>query len=185
MLGVMKRCSIVGCNNKHMAKGMCKKHWQREYRKTPNNTDSSKPEYAVWRNMKVRCYYPNYNESKDYRGRGISMCEEWRNSFRAFYEYVGDKPSKTHSIDRIDNNGNYEPGNVRWATRGQQATNKQKGNPNGYVGIRKYICKTKGTRWIANIYIDGKYIYLGIFNTKEEAIEARKKANLKYNRKYQ
>lgn len=167
-----------------MAKGMCKRHWQIEYRKKPSSAYSRKPEYLVWRNIKVRCYYPGYNESKDYRGRGISMCEEWRNSFKAFYEYVGDRPSKNHSIDRINNDGNYEPGNVRWATREQQATNKQRNNPYGAVGIKRHYCKTKKPRWIACIFVKGKYIHLGIFDTKGEAIKAREVANLKYKRRY-
>lgn len=77
----------------------------------------------VWRLMMRRCYDPNNRSYKDYGGRGIEVCEEWRADFLAFSRYVGSRPSPEHSLDRRNNNGNYEPGNVRWATRTEQARN--------------------------------------------------------------
>ena len=74
--------------------------------------------------MKHRCLNPNGTDYHRYGGRGITICEEWIDNFQAFYDYIGDRPSSLHSVDRIDNSGNYEPGNIRWATPTQQANNK-------------------------------------------------------------
>lgn len=81
------------------------------------------PEYRLWANIKNRCYNVKYAGYKDYGGRGIRVCDEWRNSFESFYKYIGNRPSASHSLDRINNDGNYEPGNVRWATRKEQNNN--------------------------------------------------------------
>jgi hypothetical protein len=72
-----------------------------------------------------RCENPNVERYPHYGGRGISICEEWRESFEAFLRDMGRKPSPDHSIDRIDVNGNYEPGNCRWATDSEQQRNKR------------------------------------------------------------
>lgn len=88
------------------------------------------PEYRLWQNMVQRCGNPNNPRYDDYGGRGIRVCARWRKSFAAFYADVGPRPSAKHSIDRIDNDGNYEPGNVRWATAYQQVHNRRpKGAP--------------------------------------------------------
>lgn len=81
------------------------------------------PEYSVWRGMKQRCLNPKASYYADYGGRGIKVCEKWANDFGEFYKDVGPRPSSQHSLDRIDVNGNYEPGNVRWATAREQARN--------------------------------------------------------------
>lgn len=85
--------------------------------------------HNVWKTMKQRCTNPNNQKYKDYGGRGITVCEEWLNSFEAFSDYVSQLPhfgEKGRSIDRIDVNGNYEPGNVRWATASEQQQNKRR-----------------------------------------------------------
>lgn len=84
------------------------------------------PEYRIWAGMIGRCTYPSHTGWKDYGGRGIQVCQRWRESFLAFLADVGPLPGPGFSIDRFpNNNGNYEPGNVRWATRKQQAANKR------------------------------------------------------------
>ncbi len=81
------------------------------------------PEYIAWANILARCTNPNAQAWANYGGRGITICDAWRGNFVAFFEHVGARPSADHSIDRIDNARGYEPGNVRWATRSEQARN--------------------------------------------------------------
>lgn len=80
--------------------------------------------YQSWSAMKFRCENPKANNYHLYGGRGIQVCQEWRSDFPAFLRDVGMRPSINHSIDRIDNNGDYKPGNVRWATQSEQNFNK-------------------------------------------------------------
>lgn len=80
-------------------------------------------EHRVWVGMKQRCTNPNKRDYKWYGAKGVRVCSEWMNSFVSFYEHVGARPSPKHTIDRIDVSGNYEPGNVRWATMEQQINN--------------------------------------------------------------
>jgi hypothetical protein len=80
-------------------------------------------EYEIWCGIKKRCLNPNYREFHLYGGRGIQICPHWKDSFTAFLGDMGPRPSLRHSIDRVDNNGNYEPGNCRWATPQEQSDN--------------------------------------------------------------
>lgn len=83
-------------------------------------------EHQAWCNMKSRCTGKAGSQFDDWGGRGIRVCDEWMDDFDAFFAHIGLRPSPRHSIDRYpDNDGNYEPGNVRWATRDQQMGNKR------------------------------------------------------------
>ena len=83
------------------------------------------PEYVLWVQMKQRTGNPNSKDYPEYGGRGITMYPPWVASYEAFFAYIGRRPSPKHSMDRIDNGGNYEPGNVRWASPIEQARNKR------------------------------------------------------------
>ena len=95
------------------------------------------------------------------------MCGKWNDSFLVFLKDMGERPSPKHSIDRINNDGDYEPSNCRWATRRQQALNKRVKNRYGYKGIR-WTQRLK--KWESSIHCRPiKRIYLGAYETKEEA----------------
>lgn len=83
------------------------------------------PEYSIWSGMIQRCKNPDHVGYKNYGGRGIRVCDRWLYSFESFIEDVGERPGPEYSLDRIDNDGNYEPGNCRWADRKTQAANKR------------------------------------------------------------
>jgi len=84
----------------------------------------SSPEYQAYHDMLQRCYNDKVRNYHRYGGRGIEVCFEWRVSFENFFRDMGLRPSKRYSLDRIENDGNYEPGNCRWATREEQDNNK-------------------------------------------------------------
>jgi hypothetical protein len=86
---------------------------------------SKEPEYTVWKSMIGRCRYPSSTGWRNYGGRGIRVCDRWASSYQAFLEDMGRRPSPRHTIGRIDSNGNYEPGNVRWETWAEQTRNRR------------------------------------------------------------
>jgi hypothetical protein len=108
---------------------------------THGQTKNGKPtsEYDTWSHIKSRCLNPSDKSYRDYGGRGITVCPEWLGSFETFLAYVGPKPSPLHSIDRIDNSGNYEPGNVRWAVRVEQNRNKRNNLIIEFLGESKIL----------------------------------------------
>ena len=92
---------------------------------------SHSPEYRSWRGMFSRCCTQKNPKYPTYGGRGIAVCKRWR-KFTNFISDMGFRPTSGHSIDRINNDGNYEPSNCRWATRGQQQLNKRR-TRSGYM----------------------------------------------------
>lgn len=83
------------------------------------------PEHRAWLMMIKRCETPSATGFSDYGGRGIKVAPEWRHDFEAFYAHVGPRPSDEHSLDRIDTDGDYAPGNVRWVTIREQNNNRR------------------------------------------------------------
>lgn len=92
------------------------------------------PEYAAWIGMRRRCKNPERKDYPRYGGRGIRVCAEWDTSFGAFINDMGARPGPGYSIDRINHDGHYEPGNVRWATAQQQTENRSNARVVCYLG---------------------------------------------------
>lgn len=106
----------------------CYQKEQARKAKTKHGMSHSALSY-IWVSIKQRCFNKKNKGYKNYGGRGIKICKEWINSFQAFYDYVSQLPhcgEKGYSLDRINNDGNYEPGNVRWATRSEQNRNRRR-----------------------------------------------------------
>lgn len=137
------------------------------------------PEYHSWRSMRIRCSDPAHRYYRHYGGRGITVCERWANSFEAFLADMGCRPSPKHTLDRIDNDGDYEPGNCRWATQSTQVRNSRhrRESKTGVMGVRRVRWKNddgtvKYGRYKAVIKKGKTTHSLDTFATLEEAQDA-------------
>lgn len=129
--GATKSC---GCLQRERAKETARVHLK------PRTTHGKvgTPEYAAWHHMRQRCLDPNHPGYADYGGRGIRICERW-DDFAAFVEDMGERPSAAHSLDRIDVNGHYEPGNCRWADHKTQQRNRRHHRMVTWNGVTKCV----------------------------------------------
>ena len=146
-----------GCYNKQLVKDRNTKHGL-------VNTGL----YGIWRNIKNRTLNPKHKQYNDYGGRGITICDEWKNDFMSFYAWaMTNGYSDELSIDRIDNDGGYSPENCRWTTSIIQNRNKRipTNNTSGYKGVS--YNKRRG-KYQVQICVNNKSIYLGSFPTAVE-----------------
>ena len=160
----VKRVKSCGCSqyveNRHKTHGM-----------------SKTTEYKSWAQMKERCYNKNGKDFYRYGGRGITVCSEWINSFETFYEDMGKKPSKNHSLDRIDNNKGYTKNNCRWATNSEQTYNRRKRvfTTSKYLGVSM---DSRSKKWRAQISQNCKKYCIGVYDSEIEAVIAYNKKAL-------
>jgi len=182
----MKTCSKCGeeksvdnfCANNNNKDGLhvwCKKCDNENHK----HFRKENPELLILRGMIKRCYDKNEPAYKHYGKRGIKVCDRWLNSYEDFIKDVGPKPTKKHSIDRINNDGNYEKSNCRWTDRTEQSRNQRvrEDNTSGCRGVNLH---TYTNKWQARISVNYKRINLGFFDDLEDAIKARKEAETKY-----
>lgn len=144
----------------------------------------SHPLYETWASMMHRCYNENSNVYEYYGGRGITVCEQWHGDegILNFIQDMGQRPEDT-SLDRIDTEGGYSPENCRWASKGMQSFNRRHNGNSSSKKAGVYKFKKKGVwtgKWKAIISFNKKRLYLGTFDTEEEAIQAREIAEIKY-----
>lgn len=140
-------------------------------------SDPLTPEYNTWRHMKFRCLDQTPETFKYYGERGIHVCDRWM-KYENFLTDMGRRPSPSHSIDRINNDGNYEPGNCRWATKAEQVANRRqytivKTNTSGAPGVSWHKMSQK---WSASYYVSNRKKFIGLFVSFEGAVAARKSA---------
>lgn len=159
-----------GCLNRDISRERATHGYTRNGKKTK--------EYLAINNIIARCTNPKNPMYKHYGGRGITVCDRWRNQPGTFVEDMGYRPSDKHSIERIDVNGNYEPSNCKWATATEQSRN-QRPSCNNTTGVRGVSVHPNG-KYRAGIHINRKRIHLGYFFTLEEATKARVEAEEKY-----
>ncbi|WP_239700368.1 AP2 domain-containing protein [Mammaliicoccus sp. D-M17] len=134
--------------------------------------------YSKWKGMKKRCYQKTYQYYNSYGGRGITMCDEWKNDFSAFYNDMGDIPFEGAELDRIDNDKGYYKENCRWVSHKENTNNRRKySNKTGYTGV---TYKPRLNKYQAQFYKDKQFYYLGVFDTAEQAYAAYLKAKNEY-----
>lgn len=135
--------------------------------------------YGRWRGMKARCYSKSYHAYHRYGGRGITVCDEWKDDFQKFYDDMADTFFEDAQLDRIDNDKGYYKENCRWVTAKENANNRSTySNKTGHTGI---YFREKTGKYTAYFYHNRKSIHVGTYFTIEEAVEARAKAIEEFN----
>lgn len=169
--GASKSC---GCLQKEIIASTHMKHGM--------GRDASRGRSSYY-HMLRRCLDTKEPGYENYGGRGIGVCDRWNpakcGSFLNFLEDMGERPSKKHSIDRIDVNGDYSPENCRWSCSSDQVFNQRKRvtNRSGRTGVRM---DSRRNKWYAEIHVNYKKIWLGYYDTFEEAVSAREEAEISY-----
>ncbi len=177
-------CVVDGCTQLRMAGELCAKHRSRmrKYKSVEavafhveKHGMYTHPLYRTWVNMRRRCEDPTNEYWERYGGRGIRVCDQWRTSFSTFVSDVGERPDGC-TLDRIDGDGHYEPGNVRWASASMQQKNKGRrvDNTSGHPGVS---WDRRRSRWWA-YFGTGRGRMLGSFEELNDAIAARHRAVL-------
>lgn len=184
-------CKIKGCGNPVLvaSKMLCNRHyllWRRngsplvqKRRTSENNGGRSNKLYKTWSMIHQRCTNPKNPNYKNYGGRGVKMYEPWKNSFTEFNNYIlenlGERPEGM-TLDRINTDGNYEPGNLRWADHAVQMHNRRVIARSGVQGV---IQRKDTGKWVATIKRHG-VLERKEFDTLEDATEQRKIWEEKY-----
>ena len=188
-------CKIENCTNRGKIRkngteiftlGFCHAHYQK-YKKYGDalivkivcgEDRLNNPLYSIYHTIYARCYNEKRKNYKNYGGRGIKMSEEFlgHTGFSNFCDCMGERPSKNHTIDRIDNNGDYKRGNLKWSNYFEQSKNRRFNNE--FVGVS---WDKNCNRWLAQICINRKHIYLGSYVEYSDACAARRAAEIKYN----
>jgi hypothetical protein len=164
IMGGTKSC---GCKTNEYIRDATIKHGLREH-----------PLYKIWIGIKKRTFNPDTWNYKNYGGRGIFMFPPWIHDFSLFLDYVSALPNymtQKYSLDRIDNNGNYEPGNLRWTTKHIQSTNKRPRIPSQSGHTDVYKSSPKGHKWYVSINVNNITHRFNGFKTINEAVIARDK----------
>lgn len=143
---------------------------------------SKHPLYSRWQGIKQRCYNKKEKKYKDYGGRGISMCDEWRHEFTAFYDWcMSNGFNNNLHIDRINNDGNYEPNNCQFITLEENnAIGKQRLSSKNKTGFSGICLSKRESKYRVKIGYLGNMIELGMFKTLQEAIKVRINAEIHY-----
>lgn len=136
-----KEIKVRYSNIEHCAQTSCgcgREYW-RKHGFASRSASKARAEYSIWKGIKKRCFDHNDPSWGRYGGRGITICNEWKDDFPAFFAHVGARPSSRHTLDRIRNDGNYEPGNVQWATRAEQNRNTRRNLLVTHLGVTRTV----------------------------------------------
>jgi len=174
---LLKRSRVIGVNAGSIPAGCANFPYNDMPYKDPEqrrlrHKEWMSPEYQAWTDIKSRCLRPSHKAFPHYGGRGIKICDRWLYSFNNFLSDLGQRPSKLHSVDRIDNDGNYEPSNCRWATKLEQSTNRR--NTKWIVYNEEKISVSAFAR-IAGVKATNMHSRINRGWTMEECLHGRRK----------